>query len=663
MKHIFFKRIRLENFKAFPNLEISFAPDVTNIFGRNESGKTTVLDAITWCLFNKDHLYRTAFAIKTHGADGIDIPRLNHSVELEISINGIDRTLRRTLKERWVKPHGETETVFSGNYQECYIDGQSVSSTDYTKCISDIVNETVFKSITSPTYFLSLPWATKRKFLSLLAGEIKQSDITGDDQLFDPLLAELQKQSIEDYHKHLRFQIRELRKKLDMVPVRLKEQEKALPEKQDWDDIERQIKEKTTELDTLRASIIEEKTMSPSDVKRKHIKEDIEKQRIILADREKVVEDKYNSILADTQKEYKKANAKIASNNNEKVDLQVVLKQCENIVANNREAVADLTKQKVDFRGKWESEQRSSFSAPDDVNVCPTCGQYLPEEQLKEKISLLKAQFNESKADKIAELRAVAEKIKMNEEELKRQFESATIHSEEARARIGEIDKENEYLANVPALPDVSIRDLLIEDGKYCSADEKVHELEKALENVEDSPIQEVDEETRSKEKELDLLIKSLTTTLASKVQFDKVSTYISELNEENRILAQQIADLEKQEDILVEYKTRADSILEDRVNKHFSLVRWKMFRTLVNGNREAYCEATFKGTEAADGLNSAGYIMAGVDICNAIAKYYDISAPVVIDNAESINNDNFLDTEGQQIRLFVSEDEKLTVR
>ena len=330
MKHIFFKRIRLENFKAFPNLEISFAPDVTNIFGRNESGKTTILDAITWCLFNKDHLYRTAFAIKTHGADGIDIPRLDHSVELEISIDGVDRTLRRTLKERWVKPHGETETVFSGNYQECYIDGQLVSSTDYTKYINDIVNETVFKSITSPTYFLSLPWATKREFLSRLAGEIKQSDITGDDQLFDPLLAELQKQSIEDYHKHLRFQIRELRKKLDMVPVRLKEQEKALPEKQDWDDIERQIKEKTKELDTLRASIIEEKTMSPSDVKRKRIKEDIEKQRIILDDRKKVVEDKYNSILADTQKEYKKANAKIASNNNEKVDLQVVLKQCEN---------------------------------------------------------------------------------------------------------------------------------------------------------------------------------------------------------------------------------------------------------------------------------------------------------------------------------------------
>lgn len=663
MKHILFKSIRLENFKAFPSLEISFAPDVTNIFGRNESGKTTVLDAITWCLFNKDHLYRTAFAIKTHGADGIDIPRLDHSVELEISIDGVDRTLRRTLKERWVKPHGETETIFSGNYQECYIDGQSVSSTDYAKYINDIVNETVFKSITSPTYFLSLPWGTKREFLSRLAGKIKQSDITGDEQMFDPLLAELQKQSIGDYHKHLRFQIRELRKKLDMVPVRLKEQEKALPEKQDWADIENQIKEKTKELDSLRASIMEEKTLSPSDVKKKRIKEDIEKLRSVLAERRKVVEDKYNTTLADTQKEYKKANAKIASNNSEKVDLQVVLKQCENVIANNEKAVAALTDRKVGFRSKWEMEQRSSFSAPEDINVCPTCGQYLPEEQLHEKISLLRALFNESKAERITELRSEAEAIKKSEEELKLQFESANVHSEEARARIEEIDKENEYLSNVPALPDVGIRDLLIEDEKYCSADEKIHELEKALENVEDSPIQEVDEESRSKEKELDLLIKSLTTTLASKIQFDKVSAYISELNEENRILAQQIADLEKQEDILVEYKTRADSILEDRVNKHFSLVRWKMFRTLVNGNREAYCEATFKGTEAADGLNSAGYIMAGVDICNAIAKYYDISAPVVIDNAESINNDNFLDTEGQQIRLFVSEDEKLTVR
>lgn len=663
MKHILFKSIRLENFKAFPSLEISFAPDVTNIFGRNESGKTTVLDAITWCLFNKDHLYRTAFAIKTHGADGIDIPRLDHSVELEISIDGVDRTLRRTLKERWVKPHGETETVFSGNYQECYIDGQSVSSTDYAKYINDIVNETVFKSITSPTYFFSLPWGTKREFLSRLAGEIKQSDITGDEQMFDPLLAELQKQSIEDYHKHLRFQIRELRKKLDMVPVRLKEQEKALPEKQDWADIENQIKEKTKELDSLRASIMEEKTLSPSDVKKKRIKEDIEKLRSVLAERRKVVEDKYNTTLADTQKEYKKANAKIASNNSEKVDLQVVLKQCENVIANNEKAVAALTDRKVGFRSKWEMEQRSSFSAPEDINVCPTCGQYLPEEQLHEKISLLRAQFNESKAERITELRSEAEAIKKSEEVLKLQFESANVHSEEARARIEEIDKENEYLSNVPALPDVGIRDLLIEDEKYCSADEKIHELEKVLENVEDSPIQEVDEGTRSKEKELDLLIKSLTTTLASKIQFDKVSAYISELNEENRILAQQIADLEKQEDILVEYKTRADSILEDRVNKHFSLVRWKMFRTLVNGNREAYCEATFKGTEAANGLNSAGYIMAGVDICNAIAKYYDISAPVVIDNAESINNENFLDTEGQQIRLFVSEDEKLTVR
>ena len=95
MKHIFFKRIRLENFKAFPNLEISFAPDVTNIFGRNESGKTTVLDAITWCLFNKDHLYRTAFAIKTHGADGIDIPQDIEGAMGEASWRNRDGLLRQ----------------------------------------------------------------------------------------------------------------------------------------------------------------------------------------------------------------------------------------------------------------------------------------------------------------------------------------------------------------------------------------------------------------------------------------------------------------------------------------------------------------------------------------------------------------------------------------
>ena len=139
--------------------------------------------------------------------------------------------------------------------------------------------------------------------------------------------------------------------------------------------------------------------------------------------------------------------------------------------------------------------------------------------------------------------------------------------------------------------------------------------------------------------------------------------SYIQGIKEENKTLAQQLADKEKELDLASDYEDRSSQILEERVNKHFSLVRWKMFRTRINATREQYCECTFKGTEANDGLNSAGYIMAGVDICNAIAKFFKVSAPIIIDNAESINQENFIPSEGQQIRLFVSDDEKLIIK
>jgi hypothetical protein len=42
----------------------------------------------------------------------------------------------------------------------------------------------------------------------------------------------------------------------------------------------------------------------------------------------------------------------------------------------------------------------------------------------------------------------------------------------------------------------------------------------------------------------------------------------------------------------------------------------------------------------------------AGLDICEALCRFYKVSAPIVIDNAES--NLNIYQTTGQQVRLEV---------
>jgi hypothetical protein len=44
----------------------------------------------------------------------------------------------------------------------------------------------------------------------------------------------------------------------------------------------------------------------------------------------------------------------------------------------------------------------------------------------------------------------------------------------------------------------------------------------------------------------------------------------------------------------------------------------------------------------------------AGLDIINALCQFYNVAAPICLDNAESALN--IIQTAGQQIRLFVSD-------
>ena len=84
------------------------------------------------------------------------------------------------------------------------------------------------------------------------------------------------------------------------------------------------------------------------------------------------------------------------------------------------------------------------------------------------------------------------------------------------------------------------------------------------------------------------------------------------------------------------------------------------MFDTLINGDEVETCQATVGGIPCGDGLNNAMAINAGLDIINAICRFEGITAPIVIDNAESINK--LLPTAAQVIRLVVTEDAQLRI-
>ena len=114
MNSIFLKKLIINNFKGIKELNIDFSK-VTNIQGENALGKTSIFDAFTWLMFDKDSKNRTDFKIKPLDENNSTIRGLNPTVTGVLDIDGQEIKLTKTYKEKWTKKRGEAEKTFTGN--------------------------------------------------------------------------------------------------------------------------------------------------------------------------------------------------------------------------------------------------------------------------------------------------------------------------------------------------------------------------------------------------------------------------------------------------------------------------------------------------------------------------------------------------------------------
>ena len=63
------KSLHMENFKGIKRLDVNFS-NKTSIKGQNAVGKTTIFDAFTWLLFNKNSAGEEKFNVRPLDKDG-----------------------------------------------------------------------------------------------------------------------------------------------------------------------------------------------------------------------------------------------------------------------------------------------------------------------------------------------------------------------------------------------------------------------------------------------------------------------------------------------------------------------------------------------------------------------------------------------------------------
>lgn len=152
MKAILLKGLEIENFKGIKELRIDFN-NITNIFGENATGKTSIFDAFTWVMFDKDSKNRSVFEIKPLDKQNKVIRGLVTTVTAVLEVNNKEIKLTKKYEEKWTRKRGESEATFTKNETTYMINDTPIKKSEYVKEIAEIADEEQFKLLTNPYFF------------------------------------------------------------------------------------------------------------------------------------------------------------------------------------------------------------------------------------------------------------------------------------------------------------------------------------------------------------------------------------------------------------------------------------------------------------------------------------------------------------------------------
>lgn len=625
-------KLNLQNFKGIRNSEFDFGGIDATIYGDNATGKTTVFDSLCWLLFGKDSLDRADFEIKTL-ENGEPIHKVNHEVEAEfLNDDGNSFTLRRVYREKYSSPRGG-DTKLTGHTTDYFINDVPVKEKEYKQYINDVIAEDVFKLITNPLYFNEqYSWQNRRQLLLKMCGDIDDENVINSRSELTRLAELLNGRTVDEQRKIVAAKKTAINKELDMIPVRIDE---ALRNKADIATSESKL---TTDIETLNKSINELENQKATIIngfssteKRSKIDE-IGRQ---LKARQSEVLSVYNSEKQRKRGEYEA--------------LLTQLKIIESEHDRYTDRAYDLAKdiERESKRIETLQAEFDTFNAQEfNKEACPTCGQPLPEDKQAE----LEAAFNSEKAAKLEEWQSLIESAKKLKDNYEEQREVLLVKADGLTKEIEEKTKAYETkFKEYESYLEPNIED--DPDYKELKAELFLLELDEG-EEADDKEVARLDDEISSvKEKRAALETELNKYTLNADIQ-----KRVIELENQQQKLAAEKNLLDETSFLIDEFVKAKVDMLEESINSHFEYARFKMFNVLVNGNIEECCETTYKGVPYRS-MNNAARMNVGLDIINALTKFYNVTAPVFIDNAEAVTD--FIKCNSQTIKLVVDADFK----
>lgn len=626
------KSLDLVHFKCFPKLHLDFHEGVNSLFGANAAGKTSVYDALTWLLFDKDSAGHSRPAVKPTGAPAGAMPEVTAILE----VDGEPIKLRKVLREKWEKPRGSSIERYAGDTRDYYIDDVPLAENEYKRRIAELIDERQFKLLTDVWAVTSkMHWKDRRTLLAEICGLPEDKQLLATAPQFAELTEKVGRRTVDEYKSVLMKQRKDMNANLNTLPVRVDECSRMVAELESLD-----FAAAHSESDRLQA----------------------ERERV----QGELVKLTNNTLAAQARNELgalqnqlreleTENNAHLASQRVPVEDETPVLTaaldraKCEadrltRTVAQERDLVLNGETRLDDYRARWRA-----IDAETCGTTCPVCHQPLPQDMLETSQDAFAAHQKQRKDALLEDSKMVKQGIAAAKDRLlTAETALKTAQDEVQKAQIS-LDSYTPPVEVVPEnLPDYDRRKGAILT-LIADADKRIDRL------------------TSDTEQERRRLETALSAVTAEKLRHDAVLAKeqtlsdtrrrIADLQAEQRTAAAEMEQMDRLIAMCEEFTRYRVQAITESVNSKFRLTRWRLFTEQVNGGLADCCEPMDMNGSTFEGTNNAMQINIGMDIIDTLSAHFGRRVPLFVDNAESVTH---LQPIGSQVvRLVVSEQDK----
>lgn len=672
MKVITIERMTLNNFRGIKSLTVDFDKDLTGVSGANATGKSTLLNAYLWCLWGIDQEGRKDFNLKPLDQEGNSADKVDVSVEL--TLLGVEEkpvTLRRTLRENWVKPNGETEEVYKGNTTIYEIDDVPTKMSEYNSYIAAILPEGtpdgLMQLLSTPDGIPTMDWKALRKLLLDTTGGVDETELIASREEYKELMKEMGDTPLERAETQWKATKSKLQKELKEYQPRIDQTAAMKPAEQDWAEIEGRI----AELDEALGTYSEQVSKATEIANAAYLEEDLSRQRLTqiatdIARLEAERERAKNRTKISAENKVEELKARSRNTLLREGDAKRALERAEGDITELRKRIETEERRAEELREDWRKLKREEY--PADKTTCPTCGQPLPQDELGKRMLAFEAKKQADLSKISADGRAKNEEIEL----LKRKLDSLIVEKEARHEALMEVSAEVEQSLTEVERAQYEADETDTETPRDTAEADAITDKIQALRDEEaeikerlNAKLTEKEEETKLaevKQKQVAAMAErdELKRRLSDRETIKRYDDEIKRLEELAKKKGQEMADVERWLSLTQSYRMSYIRRLEESINDLFSGgITFRMYDFTLEGNPVETCTPLVDGTPYQT-VNTARRINAGIEIASAISRAHDISVPIWVDGAESVNR--MQEASGQQILLRVSDSPELMI-